>query len=236
MIIVVIKPCWCPEKERHLRGGWDHCQQQHEGVLRITDCHLMKKHMRSLATTETAKAFQSKCKSHKPPGRWVITSVPISRGSGRHFPSWRLRETCPSSSRNSSSMVDEGGCPGDWTWLQFKRWRPRDPQHSTITCTTLLPRSMEAPTLRYSRTTYMRVSTANFTDVQRFNSLEGVMFQTSRKPLKSCCTPEMWQTFAWAIESAKSEVSDCNNSRGRLQQFLGVKHSWESLVILVERV
>lgn len=31
----------------------------------------------------------------------------------------------------------------------------------------------------------------NFTDVQRFTSLEGVMFQTSSKPLKTCCTPEM---------------------------------------------
>lgn len=70
MTIVVIKPCWCPYKERHLRGVWDHCQQQHEGVLRITDWHLMKKHMRSLATTETAKAFQHKCKSDEPYERW----------------------------------------------------------------------------------------------------------------------------------------------------------------------
>ena len=196
MTIVVIKPCWCPYEERHLRGFWDHCQQQHEGVLRITDWHLMKKHMRSLATTETAKAFQTKCKSDEPCERWVITRVPISRGFGRHFPSWRLRETCPSSSRNSSSMVDEGGYPGGWTWLQFKRWRPRDLQDSTITCTSLLPRSMEAPSLRHSRTTYMRVITANFTDVQGFTSLEGVMFQTSSNPPKICCSPEMSQKIA----------------------------------------
>ena len=36
-------------------------------------------------------------------------------------------------------------------------------------------------------------------------------------------------------ESARSEVADCDTSLWSIQQFLGVRHSWESLVILVER-